>query len=130
MLVMKVSVVYDNLPKFQASARAFTRIGAGVFAEGMLRDMRSLVPVRTGALRDGLSVVESTQFVAGTMFHVGIVSRQPYWEFVEYGTSRMASRPFIGPAIEMNLPAFRSIMAKHVSDACLQLAGPATVGMR
>lgn len=59
------------------------------WGEELADEMRVMAPVLTGTLRDSIDHIE-----AG-----GIAIDAPYWRFVEYGTSRMAPRPFINPAM-------------------------------
>lgn len=58
-------------------------------------DMRRLVPVDTGELRESIEDIE----VDG---HGVISVGTDHWEFVEYGTSRMDAQPFIRPALYRN----------------------------
>lgn len=127
MVTATVKVRFDNLPKFKKVAEIRTKRAAEEFADGVLRDMRSFVPIKTGALRDSLAVKPSAGFLAGSIFHVAIIAGQPYWIFVEHGTSRMEARPFIAPALVMNMGAFRERMARAVADACVDLSA-ATYG--
>jgi HK97 gp10 family phage protein len=64
-------------------------------AEAVQRDAKLDVPVRTGYLRSSISVdVEHTR--GGAAAEIGPTAE--YGGFVEYGTSRMAPRPYLGPA--------------------------------
>jgi HK97 gp10 family phage protein len=66
--------------------RAATRVGKGALASA-----RSNVPVLSGALKNSLYLRQTgARSVVGTDLF--------YSTFVEYGTSRMAPDPFIGPA--------------------------------
>ena len=129
MVTAQVKVRFDNLPRFPKAARARTKLAAAAFADDVLRDMRSFVPVRTGALKDSLAVKPSADLLAGSIFHVAILAGKPYWIFVEHGTSRMEARPFIGPALSMNMPEFRRLMARAVVDACISLRAGSYGGM-
>lgn len=55
-------------------------------------DMRRLVPVDTGELRESIGSIH--EGLAG-LITVGT----DYWSYVEFGTSKMAAQPFIRPAI-------------------------------
>lgn len=61
----------------------------------------------TGTLRRNITVTQ-----VGPL-HVRIASNAPYSAFLEYGTSRMAARPFMGPAAR----ASRKEIVKFVGGA-------------
>lgn len=125
MIAASVRIVYNNMPRFDSAARVHVKTGSQLVAEKVLEDMRRLVPVRTGALRDGLYINQVSGMAA---YHVGIGSRQDYWPYVEYGTSRRDPRPFIAPAVQMNMAEFKAIIAAEIVNATLSIAGPAVVG--
>lgn len=125
MITMSVRIIYNYMPKAGALLITETRQGSLDFADTLLADIKARAPVRTGALRDGMY----TNPVSGmAAFHVGIGSREDYWPFLEFGTRFMSARPFIGPAVQANLPALKAVMTRHVIEAVLKSAGPAVVG--
>jgi HK97 gp10 family phage protein len=68
-------------------------------------------PVRTGALRNSI-----------TVDFYGVMSAQigphlPYAPFVEFGTKKMAARPYLFPAFEEERPKFEKGLAKAVKGA-------------
>lgn len=58
-------------------------------------DMRRMVPVDTGNLRDGIEVLGEGKIGISATNEQG----QSYVEFVEFGTEHMAAQPFIRPAL-------------------------------
>jgi HK97 gp10 family phage protein len=76
------------------------------WGEELADEMQVMAPVDTGRLRDSIDQVEPG----------GIAISAPYWRFVEYGTSRMAPRPFIGPAIRrIKEPAEKDAAKRGIS---------------
>ena len=59
----------------------------GVWAD----EMRAVVPVASGKLRDSIEQVEPGGITFGDAF---------YWRFLEYGTSKMSPKPFIRPTMK------------------------------
>jgi len=57
----------------------------------------TLVPVRTGNLKSTITIVKEKELER--IVRAG-GSQAPYAPFVEFGTPRMAARPFIRPAVE------------------------------
>ncbi|QAY69990.1 HK97-gp10 family putative phage morphogenesis protein [Xylanimonas protaetiae] len=75
------------------------------------RDAKTLAPVDTGNLRASISMdVEATDSTVSA--EIGPTAS--YGLFLEVGTSRMAPRPFMGPALDRNAPAFDAAMAQIV----------------
>ena len=73
------------------------------YAESVVEQMREAAPVRTGHLRDNIK--KDAPAEGGS---VQINSEADYSGYVEYGTSRMAARPFFTPPLyeaEKELPA-------------------------
>jgi HK97 gp10 family phage protein len=70
--------------------------------------MRARVPVRTGTLRNALTLTRTFQNkkTGLTSARVVIGPEGWYWHFVEYGTIHMAARPFIRPSNEAEAPEY------------------------
>jgi HK97 gp10 family phage protein len=69
----------------------------GDIAEGVRTEAQSLVPVDTGTLRDAIGVHHE-----GFEAEVGVFDKDAYYgRFIEFGTVRRPSNPFLGPAAEM-----------------------------
>ena len=54
-------------------------------------EMRAVVPVASGKLRDSIQQVEPGGITFGDAF---------YWRFLEYGTAKMSPRPFVRPSMK------------------------------
>jgi len=129
MITARVKVNFNHFPAITKAVRIRTKMAAEIFADGVLRDMQSLVPKRTWALHNSLEVKPSAGILAGGIFHVVIVAGMPYWIFVEHGTSRMEARPFIMPALLMNQPEFERLMKRAVAEAVVSLGAAGYSGM-
>ena len=76
------------------AARRLMRVG-----KGAAETARSIAPVETGALRQGIRAVRRPD--GSVAVEATITSRENYYaHFQEYGTSDMAPNPFIGPAVD------------------------------
>lgn len=79
-------------------------------AEAMAQTARQLAPVETGLLRGSI-----TAEVTGLQAEVG--PNVDYAVFVEYGTSRMAPQPFMGPAGDLHEAGYADSLADGAEDA-------------
>ena len=72
------------------------------------------VPVRTGALQASVqqSVTRSGTSLVGKIWCKGV----EYADFIEYGTSRMAARPFMRPAINLTKDAIKKLFGLKVDS--------------
>lgn len=66
------------------------------------------VPVRTGALQISIkqSVEQKGDKTTGTVY-----TKSPYAGFLEFGTSKMAARPFMRPALSLQIDAIKALFA-------------------
>lgn len=62
---------------------------------------RTFVPVRTGRLKRAI-----TSRAIKLRGRVGFSEKVPYWRFVEFGTVKRVSHPFIRPAVEAESESF------------------------
>lgn len=79
----------------------------GKTASDIVRDAQQRAPVDTGFLRNSISAGDVTKPAPGSL-RVEVGPSASYGAFVEYGTSRMAPRPFLGPASDAHVPRFEA----------------------
>jgi HK97 gp10 family phage protein len=94
-------LVYNRIPQLIAAVEANSRTRVVEHANKIASDARARAPVQTGFLRSSIHVESVT---AGK--EAQIVVGADYGRFVEYGTYKMAARPFLIPALEADKQAF------------------------
>lgn len=65
-------------------------------------DAKTRAPVRTGFLRSSIAVQQESPL------SVVVGATANYSRFVEEGTSRMAARPYMRPAVEREIPVLKA----------------------
>ena len=91
-------------PKVKAALRA----GALVIAN----DAKARAPVRTGTLRRSIGIEDGPG-----PYEVSIGTDLEYAPYVEFGTYKMAARPYLRPAFDENVGAAR----QEIADVLAQL---------
>lgn len=76
-------------------------------AADVKRDAQIFAPVDTGNLRSSIGY-ETRELVGSVEAEIGATA--DYAAYVEFGTSRMAPRAFLGPSLDRNGPAFEKAM--------------------
>lgn len=71
---------------------------------------QSVVPVKTGALRDSIRILEQGEN------YIVVGSDLGYAAHVEFGTSRMSARPYIGPAADAMNSRLSEIFAEELES--------------
>lgn len=91
-------VVFDRIPEIQGLLRQRAGQIVAATAREIASDAKQRAPVRTGNLRRSIHAEQSGPFrwVVGTDV--------AYAEYVEFGTHRMAPRPYLIPAAEAARP--------------------------
>ena len=79
-------------------------------AEEAMQMAKEIVPVQTGRLRDSIRVLER-----GPNFIV-VGSDIEYAAAVEFGTYKMAARPYMGPAGDAIVSRFQEIFAQELNS--------------
>lgn len=90
-----------------ASAKAKTMAGMAVAKTALDCEAaaKRRAPVDTGALRNSIGTS-----IAGDRMSAEIGPTVNYAPYQEYGTSRMAAQPYMGPALDEVTPGFMSAM--------------------
>lgn len=99
----KVTMALEGMDTLQRALKAAPdRVQAGAgdavlkTAFAIAQRARSLVPVRTGRLRNAIASASR-----GTSGRVGLDDRSlVYWRYVEFGTVHMRAHPYFRPAAE------------------------------
>ena len=98
-----------------ASRQAARRAGQVVrkTATDIQADARRFAPVDTGALRGSISS-DVRHARGGIEAEIGPTVHYGRW--VEQGTSRMAPRAFMGPALDRNSPGYVSALSQAMTE--------------
>jgi|SRR5687768_4254506 len=90
----ELSTLFQNLvPTMQ---QAFSEI-TNQYANSMLQEMRSIVPVKTGYLKSTIGGGTSSNSMQ-------LYVTAHYAQFINYGTSRIRARPFFTGPVEKQAP--------------------------
>jgi len=103
-------------------AASLANVGArtGILAQGAVRKTakdieataKSKVPVDTGNLKGSIGTSDLRRVGQSGNLSVEIGPTAEYGEFVEFGTSRMAPQPYMGPAADIHLPLFEQAVTQ------------------
>lgn len=109
---MSLSFTIGGIQEFQATINRLTeRLPQAAFtiisqaADKMVSDARSFAPVRTGFLRDNISITNQNSYA------IQVSSVAYYSVFVEFGTVHMQPEPFFLPAVMQNIPSPQQLLA-------------------
>ncbi len=86
----------DALKEFESSVTEQVTEFLDSTGQTVVEEMKSLVPVDTGALQTSIDYNVSGDDLT-------FEATEDYAGFVEYGTSKMAAQPYFMPAIDRNL---------------------------
>lgn len=100
-------------PAARRALRKGMRQGANVVRD----EVRAKAPVKTGNLRRKIRTRERREDADGLRFAIEIPRSAFYGRFIEFGTSRIAAKPFMRPAAEAKTEAAVSAMRNALSEA-------------
>ncbi|MDN5641282.1 MAG: HK97 gp10 family phage protein [Actinomycetia bacterium] len=109
--VTQLAALGASLVAAGARVEAAERAVVGKAAADVKAHAQTRVPVRTGMLRGSITVTREGPLTA----LVGPTAN--YGRYVEYGTSRMAGRPYMGPAVDAVAPTFEQAVAAAAEAA-------------
>lgn len=87
-------IVYNRIPAVIAAVEANSIAAVARKADDIVRDAQSRAPVRTGHLRGSIQRIIVKRGKEATIF-----ASAEYAPYVEFGTYKMAARPFLYPAV-------------------------------
>lgn len=89
-------------------------------ADPVLQDAKGSAPVRTGKLKKGLKITRVKKKEGVKYILVGVDrgdnSEIFYGKFIEFGTSKMTARPFLGPAYQKNKDNIKRTIAETLKE--------------
>jgi len=100
-------------PAARRALRKGMRQGANVVRD----EVRAKAPVKTGNLRRKIRTRERREDADGLRFAIEIPRSAFYGRFIEFGTSKIAARPFMRPAAEAKTEAAVSAMRNALAEA-------------
>jgi len=104
-------IVYNRLPELRGELRAAASQVVRATAAMVEIRAKDIVPVDTGNLKNSIQTTMENDLLA--IVSTGTTEEDaPYAIYVEYGTRRMAARPYMRPAAEAARPAFEAAMKK------------------
>lgn len=98
-----------DLRKTSGRAQGMARMAVAKTAADITADAKVMAPYRTGNLRNSIGY-DVQEDPSGVEAEIGPTAS--YGVHLEYGTSRMAPRPFLGPAYDRRMPTFEQAMGK------------------
>lgn len=100
-----------------ATGRVGTLASAAIrkTAADIQADAQVLVPVDTGNLQSSIGVDVTGDGRFGVI-EAEIGPTADYGAYVEYGTSRMAPQPYLGPAFDRRAPGLEEALGRAVED--------------
>lgn len=105
-----VTIVYNYLPRISKRLRPAADEICGETAREIRDTEKVLVPVDTGALRASIHEEKEAEAKWAVLAGDEADAEVNYAGFVNYGTSRMAARPFVEPAAEQARSGFMAKM--------------------
>ena len=105
-----VMVAQDNTEEVTLAIRQAIRSALRDIGERAVRHATDIVPVRTGNLKSSIAYdADDRQVIIG--------SDVTYASYVEMGTSMMAARPYLRPAMTDHVDEYRRVMREHLENA-------------
>jgi len=97
-------LVFNKLPTLKGQLRQRAAQAVAKCAFDIEAHAKAVVPVDTGNLKNSIQTDMETDLTAvvGTPVEYAV--------YVEYGTHKMAERPYLGPAAELVRPSFNAAM--------------------
>lgn len=115
-----VQEILDKLQEIGANVGKLENQALKKAAEPVLEDAKANVPVDTGKLQEHLDIGDVKKKDGVKYINIGITksdnSKVFYGKFIEFGTTKMAARPFLAPAFERNKDTVENIIADNLKE--------------
>lgn len=98
----------------QAGRRA--RVVVRKTAKDIESTAKSLAPVDTGKLKNSIGTSDLRAMGTSGSIEAEVIASAEYSSFLEFGTSRAAAQPFMGPALDKHADPFEQALAQIVGD--------------
>lgn len=112
---MGAKITKDNSDEILARARKALRDAVYAGALVIENEAKLRVPVRTGTLRRSINT--QVVFQSSTRVTARIGPNTDYAAFVEFGTVRMAARPYMRPALDSKRGEATETIRRIMADA-------------
>lgn len=99
-----------DIAKAAATTGAKAQVVVRKTAYDIERAAKNKVPVDTGNLKGSIGHSDARSVGRSGTLAIEIGPTASYGAYVEFGTSRMAPQPFMGPAADQHAPAFEQAM--------------------
>ncbi|HXF08992.1 MAG TPA: HK97-gp10 family putative phage morphogenesis protein [Candidatus Acidoferrales bacterium] len=107
--IITARIVSNRLPALQGQVRLRASQVVRKSAFDVEARAKTLVPVRTGNLKNSIQTTMESDLTATVGTHV------EYAPYVEFGVRRRAPRPYFGPAAEAVRPSFVAAMREIIT---------------
>ena len=111
MIRAQITVRLNKMPQLEGKVRRLAAQEVTSAAEECAELARNRAPVLSGELRASIEVQPESELSKT------VVVGKFYGSFVEFGTHKMAAKPFLTPATETTRPNFLAEMGKIVEKA-------------
>ena len=103
----RIRLVENRIPQLKGKARERARLAVRKAAFDINAHAKAVVPVDTGKLKGSIQMEildEGDRALVGACAH--------YAPYVEFGTYKMAAKPYLTPAVERVRPSFEAAMRR------------------
>ena len=86
----------------------------------MYRSIPGQAPNKMDGTLERNILVSTGKYDLGKTYYAEVRANTPYAEALEYGTSKMAARPFMGPAVKNNQAKIEELVKKAIAKGLLR----------
>ena len=98
------------LNRFDAAMQNRVQQALTSWAQSVQNEAERLVPVRTGYL-------QSTIYAKSQQWQIEVGAQATYAASVEFGTRYSQAKPYLQPAIDVNLPSLEAVLLEALDSA-------------